>query len=214
MTSMTNTTSLVGSPLTQRLNAASLWLILVVTSLGAVITLIFGIIGIVTDLTTRSATLNMVVGKPLPAAALGTGRRLASGTYDIAAVHVNHLSSEALTLNATAEIAETVVQVSLWALVAYLSWRLLHGRALRRSLSIIVGIAGLILILGGAVYAAANSITPGLAAQQLNAANHNHFWPLAGRFDGSLLGVGFVVLVIAYVFEYGARLQKETEGLV
>ena len=129
-------------------------------------------------------------------------------------MHVSHLSSEALALNATAEIAQTVVQVSLWALMAYLSWRLLHGRALRRSLSIIVGVAGIILIIGGAVQAAANSITPALAAQQLNAAAHNHFWPLAGRFDGSLLGIGFVVLLIAYVFEYGARLQKDTEGLV
>ena len=211
---MTNNTSLVGSPLTRRLNAASLWLILVVTGLGAVITVVFGIIAIVTDLATRSATLNLVVDKALPAAAQGGSRRLAHGTYDIAAVHVSHLSSEALTLNAISEITDTLVQVSLWALVAYLSWRLLHGRALRRSLSIIVGIAGLILILGGAVHAATDSITPALAAQQLNEAAHNHFWPLAGRFDGSLIGTGFVVLVIAYVFEYGARLQKDTEGLV
>ena len=68
---MTNNTSLVGSPLTQRLNAASLWLILVVTGLGAVITLIFSIIAIVGDLATRSATLNLVADKPLPVSALG-----------------------------------------------------------------------------------------------------------------------------------------------
>jgi hypothetical protein len=214
MTGMTDTSSLVGSPTTKRLNAASLWLILTVTTAGAVITLVFGIIAIVTDLVTRSATLNMVLDKALPAAALGGSTHLAHGTSDTASVHISHLSAEALSLNATAEIAQTIVQASLWALVAYLSWRLLHRRALRRSLSIIVGIAGIVLILGGAVQAATSSIAPALEAQQLNAAAHNHFWPLAGRFDWSLVGTGFVVLMIAYVFEYGAKLQKDTEGLV
>jgi hypothetical protein len=211
---MANTTSLVGSPLNQRLNAASLWLILVVTGLGAVITLVFGVISIVTDLTTRTATLNLVANKAVPRVGGGGGALLAHGTYDVAIVHVTHLNGEALALNTTAEIASTLMQVSLWALVAFLSWRLLHGRALRRSLSVIVGVAGLIVIVGGAVQAAASSIAPALAAQQLNAAGHNHFWPLAGRVDYSLIGTGFVLLIIAYVFEYGARLQKETDGLV
>lgn len=211
---MTQTWSLVGSPMTQRVNAASLWLILVVTAGGAILTLVFGIVGIVTDLSSRSATLDLVANKPVPRVGLGGGRQLAHGTYDVAVVHVNHLDGEALTLNSIAEIASTVMQVSLWALVAYLSWRLLHGRALRRSLSTIVGAAGLIVIIGGAVQAAASSIAPALAARQLNAAGHNHFWSLAGRLDASLIGTGFVLLTIAYVFEYGAKLQKDTEGLV
>jgi hypothetical protein len=211
---MVNNTSLVGSPVTQRLNAASLWLILVVTGAGAILTLVFDIIGIVTDLSTRSATLNLVAGKALPSGALGGSAPSARGTYDIAVVHVSHLDTEALTMNATAEIAATVVQVSLWALLAYLSWRLLHGRAFRRSLSPVVGIAGVVLIIGGAVQTTASVIAAGVAARGLDTAANNHFWPLDGRLDFSLAGTGFVLLIIAYVFEYGARLQKDTEGLV
>lgn len=211
---MTDTSSLVGSPLTQRLNAASLWLILAVAAAGALITLAFGVFAIAHDLTTRSATLSLVANKPLPAVALGGSRALASGSYDVAMVRVTHLDGEVLTLNATSEIASTVMQVSLWALVAYLAWRLLHRLALRRSLSIVVGGAGGILVIGGAVQSAANAITPALAAKLLDAAGNDHFWPLAGRFDPSLIGTGFVLLIIAYVFEYGAKLQKDTEGLV
>jgi hypothetical protein len=106
------------------------------------------------------------------------------------------------------------VQVSLWALVAYLCWRLLHGRALRRSVSTIVGIAGVVLVVGGFAQSTASAIASGVAAQQLNTAAHNSFWPLSGRFDFSLTGTGFVLLIVALVFEYGARLQKDTEGLV
>jgi hypothetical protein len=181
---------------------------------GALVTLLFGIFAIVHDLASRSATLNLVANKPLPAIALGGSRRLADGSYDVAVVHVTHLDSEILTLNATSEIASTIMQVSLWALVAYLAWRLLHRLALRRSLSILVGVAGVILVIGGAIQSATNAITPSLAAKMLDDAGHNHFWPLAGRFDPSLIGTGFVLMIIAYVFEYGAKLQKDTEGLV
>jgi len=68
---MTDTSSLVGSPLTQRLNAASLWLILAVAAAGALIRLAFGVFAIAHDLTTRSATLNLVANKPLPAVEYG-----------------------------------------------------------------------------------------------------------------------------------------------
>jgi hypothetical protein len=214
MADVTDTSSLVGSPLTRRLNAASLWLILAVTIAGALITLVFGIFAIAHDLATRSATLNLVADKPLPALALGGEPPLASGEYDVAMVHITHLDNEVLTLNATSEIASTVMQVSLWALVAYLAWRLLHRRALRKSVSVVVGIAGGILVIAGTVQSAVNAITPALAAKVLDAAGNNHFWPLAGRFDASLIGTGFVLLIIAYVFEYGAKLQKDTEGLV
>jgi hypothetical protein len=112
------------------------------------------------------------------------------------------------------QIAGTIVQVSLWALVGYLCWRLLHGRALRRSVSIVVGIAGLVLIIGGFVQSTTIAIAAGVAAHQLDTAAGNSFWPLDGRFDFSLTSTGFVLLIVALVFEYGARLQKDTEGLV
>ena len=211
---MTNTSSLVGSRTVRRLNAASLWVVLVVTVAGAIITLVLGIISIVTDLASRSATLSLIVDRALPSAALGGSHPIARGTYDIAVVHVGHLDSEALGMNATAEIAGTIVQVSLWALIAYLCWRLLHGRALRRSVSTVVGIAGVVLIIGGLVQATTSVIASGVAARQLNTVAGHQFWPLDGRFDFSLTGTGFVLLIVALVFEYGARLQKDTEGLV
>ena len=131
-------------------------------------TLVFGIGGLVNHLTTGSAWLNVVANKPVPAIALGGAHPVAHGTYDTALLHVSHLDSGAHGFAVTSEAAGTLVAASLWLLVAFLAWRLPHGRVLRKSLSTIVSIAD----------------------------------------------VRFVLTVIAPVFEYGACLQKETEGLV
>jgi hypothetical protein len=209
---MTTTSSLVGTRLTRRINAVFLWAVLGICGIGASLILIFGIGGIVADLSSGSAWLTMLADKQVPSAGLGGG--FATGSYETAVVHVHHLNGPSLGFAVTAEVAATLVQASLFALVAYLSWRLLRERALRRSLSVIVSLAGAILVVGGTIQAGAESIAPALAAEQLNHAAHNHFWPLGAPFDGSLIGIGFALLVIALVFEYGARLQKETEGLV
>jgi hypothetical protein len=212
MIAMTTTSSLVGTRLTRRINAAFLWAVFVICGIAAILALIFGIGGIVSDLNSGSAWLTMLADKTVPTAGLGGGS--ATGSYETAVIHVQHLNSQSLGLAVTAEIAATLVQASLFALVTFLAWRLLRGRALRRSLAIVVSLAGAILVIGGAVQAGAESIAPALAAEQLNRAAHNHFWPLGAPFDASSIGVGFVLLVVALVFGYGARLQKDAEGLV
>ena len=46
------------------------------------------------------------------------------------------------------------------------------------------------------------------------AGSRRGLWPLAGRFDLTFLGVGLVLLLVGLAFEYGERLQRDTEGLV
>jgi hypothetical protein len=54
----------------------------------------------------------------------------------------------------------------------------------------------------------------GLAANDLNGDSIDGFWPVAGRFDPSFLGPAFALLLVGLAFEFGERLQRETEGLV
>jgi hypothetical protein len=57
------------------------------------------------------------------------------------------------------------------------------------------------------------ALAGGLAASEINGHDHG-YWPLAGTFDPTLVVFGVVLLLVGLAFEYGARLQKETEGLV
>jgi hypothetical protein len=162
---VTTTSSLVGTRLTRRINAVFLLAVLGVCGIGASLVLIFGIGGIAADLNSGSAWLTMLAGKQVPSAGLGGG--IALGIYETAVVHVDHLNSPSLGFAVTAEVAAALVQASLFALVAFLAWRLLRGRALRRSLSVIVSLARGILVVGGVVQAGGQGIAPALAADQL-----------------------------------------------
>ena len=158
--------------------------------------------------------LTLVANKPLPKqlhpAALFP---VINGSYPTATLQARGLSAMVVILVTIAAIATVLIQVSLSALIALLSWRLLRGGLFRRSIARAVSAAGLILAIGGVISQAGVALASGAAAKELNGGG-NGFWPLAGRFDPTLAIFGIVLLLVGLSFEYGARLQKETEGLV
>ncbi|HEX3680319.1 MAG TPA: hypothetical protein VHU90_11410 [Galbitalea sp.] len=85
----------------------------------------------------------------------------------------------------------------------------LQARGLSTMVVSLVTIAAIATVLSQAGVALAS----GAAAKELNGGG-NGFWPLAGRFDPTLAIFGIVLLLVGLAFEYGTRLQKETEGLV
>jgi hypothetical protein len=135
------------------------------------------------------------------------------GTYPTATLQARGLSSTVVILVTTAAAATVLIQVSLSALIALLSWRLLRGGLFRRSIARAVSAAGLILAIGGMISQAGVALAGGAAAKELNGGGYG-FWPLAGRFDPTLAIFGIVLLLVGLAFEYGTRLQNDTEGLV
>jgi hypothetical protein len=213
MTHMSNAPSLTGTRSTVVINTVVLWIILIVTALGTLATLGMGIGSVVSLLVSKSASLTLLVDKKLPAEALGGGHTVAHGTYHDADVQAN-LHPDAVGFLTTADISATLVQAALFGIVALLAWRLLRGRAFRRSLANAISFAGSVVIVGELVTVEASGIAAGLTASALNHAAGVQFWPLEFTLDFSNVGIGFLLLVIGLAFEYGARLQKETEGLV
>ena len=54
-----------------------------------------------------------------------------------------------------------------------------------------------------------------MAADQLNGnSTGDGFWPMIGTVDGAPFGIGICLLLVGLAFEYGERLQRDTEGLV
>ena len=176
--------------------------------------LIGGSIAIGQHLTSGYTQLTLVADKPLPKqlhpAAL---YYVINGNYPTATMQARGLSGGVVILVTTAAIATVLIQVSLSALIALLSWRLLRGGLFRRSISRAVSAAGFILAVGGVISQAGVALASGAAAKELNGGGTG-FWPLAGRFDPTLPVFGVVLLLVGLAFEYGARLQKDAEGLV
>jgi hypothetical protein len=176
--------------------------------------LISGGIAIGQHLASGYTQLTLVADKPLPKQ-LHPAPLFSeiNGSYPTATLQARGLSGTIVALVTTAAIATVLIQVSLSALIALLSWRLLRGGLFRRSISRAVSAAGVILAVGGMISQAGVAIAAGAAASELNGGG-NGFWPLAGRFDPTLTVFGIVLLLVGLAFEYGTRLQNETEGLV
>ena len=201
-------------PKTLRVVRGMLWAFLAGAVVIAVAILILGTQVTIHTLSSGRVPLNLVALHPLaPATDAGTAR-IVSGAYETASVTVSQLSPGTVALAITSSIANMLTQAAIALLVALLAWRVLRGRMFRRSLSYAAIIAGGILLVGGMLAQGAGSLATGIAASELNGGSGRGLWPLAGRFDLTFLGVGVVLLLVGLAFEYGERLQRDTEGLV
>jgi hypothetical protein len=205
---------IAGRPLTVRLARAALWLLLIGSAIVAIVTLAVGVGGIIGDLRSGITTLTLVAGKALPAAANGTSTHVVHGSYDNATVGLSHAPATIATLGVISAIGRLLAQTALAAAVGLVSWRVLRPRMFRRSLSVQFTLVGALVFSGGVLWQVGAMFAGGLAVVALNGSDLRGFWPLAGRLDPTYIVVGFAFITIGLAFEYGERLQKETEGLV
>jgi hypothetical protein len=197
----------------------------VVAIVAGVFSLIGGVSGILDNFAGGRTPLTLVADKPLSALSGGVAAggvpaggvaatHLTSGNFPSASVSATGMPVFITVFALAAAIALIATEITLCALIALLAWRLLRGNGMfRRSLSITVIASGFVLTIGGILSQASVALAGGAAASVLNGGG-NGFWPLAGRFDPTLAVVGVVLLLVGLAFEYGSRLQKETEGLI
>lgn len=200
--------------ITVRLVRALLWVFFAGSVVAAAASLVVGSIAATSTLVSGQVPLSLVAEHALPPGTAAGTAKIVSGSYETASLVVSHLSGGAVALATTSSIANTLTQVTFALLVAILAWRLLHGQPFRRSLSLTVTLGGGILLLGGMLAQGAGGLATGIAALELNGAARHGLWPLAGRFDPTVLGVGVALMLIGLAFEYGERMQRDTEGLV
>lgn len=191
-----------------------IWVFFATAALVGIANLVFGTIAVVNTLVSGQVPLNLVSDHPLPPNADAGDAKVVSGNYEIASVVLSHLSSGTVALATVSSIAGILTSVALSVLVALLSWQLLHRPLFRRSLSLAATFGGSILLVGGMLAQGAGSLATGTAALELNGSDPQGIWPLAGRFDPTFIGVGVVLMLVGLAFEYGEKLQRETEGLI
>lgn len=210
---MTNTSLIAGPRPIVAITRVIIWAVFFIAVLVGLACLIFGTITIWQQVTSGYTQLTLVANKAVPPTMHSGYLYFANGVYTNALVKARGLSAVVVTLVTTAAIATVLIQVALSGLVALLAWRLLRGGLFRRSISRAVTAGGLILGIGGMLSQAGVALAGGAAAAELNGGGRG-FWPLAGRFDPTLPVVGLVLVLVGLAFEYGTRLQKDTEGLV
>jgi hypothetical protein len=66
----------------------------------------------------------------------------------------------------------------------------------------------------GSISQGFGSFTTAMAPSELTGASRDGFWPVAGSNISAYVAFGVVLMLVGLAFEYGERLQRDTEGLV
>ena len=206
---------LAGRGFTARSTRVVVWLCLAAAVLVGGITLVVGLTEIVSGLVNNRTALTLIADRPLPAAeASSSGSRIIEGSFETAHVIVADLPFRISALVAAATLVDVLTRGAIASLVAILSWRLLRGAVFARSLSLVAVFAGGALLIGGVLTQGFGSLAAMMTAADLNGPGGRGFWPLAGRLDFTTIITGLILLLVGLAFEYGERLQRDTEGLV
>ena len=212
---MSQTDQLAGKGAVVVVGRIVVWAFFVFACVAGLFTLVFGLTGAITSLATGSTPLTLALDHSLPAAADRGSAAIVGGGYDSASILVSDLDAGTVVLATVARIAGILTQAAIAASVAVLAWRLLRGRTFRRSLSLTITFMGALLVIGGLVSGGVGVLASWMAADQLNGnSTGGGFWPMVGTVDGTPLGIGVCLLLVGLAFEYGERLQHDTEGLV
>ena len=192
-------------------NAIALVGTAVVAGLYGIAVLVIGALGTVNMLVAESIRLPQPVDAavqvtPGPDASL----QLVEATYLSADIEIAGASQVIRSLLASSLLLDTLTQLATVAGLIALSVALLRGRPFVPSLRRVLMGVSLALVVGGLGSAG----LLGLANLEVAAALDAPGFPMIADFDFTAAIIGLVLSLVVVVFEFGERLQRDTEGLV
>jgi hypothetical protein len=195
---------------------AAIWVLLIGATAIALIALVAAVLSVVSDLTSGSRTLGVLVTTPLPPEASTGTATIVTGTYESAWLTVTGLSAGTAAVLTAGSVLAAITQIATAATFAYLAFRLLQRRPFLASLSTAFYVAGSVLAIGGLVAGFLRGFGGWQVVTELSSAQPNvdSFWPLMMEIDPAPIGWGFALLAIAVAFQFATKLTRETDGLV
>ncbi|WP_240721375.1 hypothetical protein [Pseudarthrobacter sp. NamE5] len=163
---------------------------------------------------TGPVTLVLPVATPhQPATRLSLG---AAGHFTSVEATIPVLPSGPALSLALAGFLNQVGILAILALVFLLAYRLQGNILFTAKSAHLVGAAGVVLAVSGIVGQVLDAVGRSRLAEMIgaNARLSGESQVFSAEFDTAPLMLGIALLLVAAVFEYGRRLQKETEGLV
>ncbi|HWM35118.1 MAG TPA: hypothetical protein VNR36_12885 [Pseudolysinimonas sp.] len=176
----------------------------------ATLVLVLGGIAAVTTITSDTVDVPLRFAHPVSVEAGDVA--VATAESGRATVTAEGISAGARALLAAGDILGASVGAVIAVAIAMLLWRLAQGRPFHRSLFGAALLAGSTMTLGGLLAIAAHAFGAMQVAVEVDPAG-DVFTP-GFEFDPTILAAGAAVLLLAFVFQAGNRLQRETEGLV
>ncbi|QOD43881.1 hypothetical protein [Clavibacter zhangzhiyongii] len=152
----------------------------------------------------------------LPAGADAGPADLRSGAYRTADVAVGDLPGGIVAMHVVRIALDAAVGIALAGTVALLARRLLRPDPLARRLSLVVTVAGGIVMIAALLSLGVRTGVAWMVGEALNdpTAGLDGFWPVAAEVDASTIALGFALMIVGLVVEHGERLQRDTRGLV
>jgi hypothetical protein len=195
---------------------AGIWVLLIAASFVALVALISGVTEFISDLTTGTRTLGLLVAQPLPPEADTGTAAIVSGSYETAWLTVTDLSTGAAALLTAGTVLAALTHIATAGTFAYLAFRLLQSRPFLASLSTTFYVAGSVLAIGGLIAGFLRGFGGWQVVTELGSAqpNGDGFWPLMMELDPAPIAWGFALLAIAVAFQFATKLTRETDGLV
>jgi hypothetical protein len=157
--------------------------------------------------------VTLLTRAPVPHGAGSGGVSLVAATFDSASVLATGLSDAAKVLLALGAAADALTTILTAGSVALFFLLLMWRRPFHRALIVATQVAGAALLLGGVLSAGLAGLGRMMAADELNAIADDVF-VVGFEFEPAWILAGLAVLALSFVFSYGTRLQRDTEGLV
>ncbi len=197
-----------------RIARAIVWAFFGAAILVGAFGLVFGAIQTITGLADGHIALTLIADHALPRDADAGPAVLVSGRYNTAGVVVANLPGGVVALATLASITSILTVAAVAVCIAVPAWRLLRGQLFRRTMTLIVTFAGGVLLVGGFISQGSGRLAAWMAAGELNGPGRDGIWPIAGIIDFTSIAFGVVLMLVGLAFEYGERLQRDTDGLV
>jgi len=188
-------------------------LLMIATALAAVVTTALSVSGIA-GYFAGPVTLELPVsGTNQTASGLGLG---ASGHYTVLSATIPSLPQVPATLLAWSAALNQLGVLAILTLVFLLAYRLRSAVLFTAKSVGIIGACGAVLALAGTVGQVLNGWALTRVADMVagSGSSPGKSMILEAKFTTAPLMLGIVLVLVAAVFQYGRRLQKDTEGLV
>lgn len=207
-----------GPPVLDRRDAAALRFGAALALTGAAVWLLGAFLSVLLPLLTDQGLQRELLladgGAPAGVGALPEGvRALASDTAALA-IDVSVLSDGAVALLLTEAGLSNLVGAIVAGAIAYSLRRIARGDAFHRSMFAVAVVAGCALSIGMMLATGLGGFGRMMAGDELNTLLGSDVLAVGFEFDPLPVLIGFAVLGLAAVFRIGARLQRETDGLV
>ena len=157
--------------------------------------------------------VTLLTRAPVPHDAGSGGVSLVAASFDSASVLATGLSDAARVLLALGAAADALTTILTAGSVALFFLLLMWRRPFHRALIVATQVAGAALLLGGVLSAGLAGLGRMMAADELNAIADDVF-VVGFEIEPAWILAGLAVLALSFVFSYGTRLQRDTEGLV